>query len=81
MKAKSVSLWVIILAVVWVGVLTLTLAFVPVFTEGKTLGIGLTEIIASGVFFVIACTPVYRSIWLDKKISKSGFPDNIEKLR
>lgn len=67
MKAKSVSLWVIVLAGVWVAALALLRAAFPAIT-GAELGLGVTEIIATGVFFVVIFTPVYRSIWLDKKL-------------
>lgn len=67
MKAKSVSLWVIVLAGVWVAALSLLRAASPAIT-GAELGLGVTEIIATGVFFVVIFTPVYRSIWLDKKL-------------
>lgn len=67
MKAKSVSLWVIILSGVWVAVLALAKAMFPAVT-GAEFGLGVPEIIATGVFFVIIFTPVYRSIWLDKQL-------------
>lgn len=67
MKAKSVSLWVIILSGVWVAVLALAKGMFPAVT-GSELGLGVPEIIATGVFFVIIFTPVYRSIWLDKQL-------------
>lgn len=67
MKAKKVSLWVIILSGVWVAVLALAKAMFPAIT-GSELGLGVPEIIATGVFFVIIFTPVYRSIWLDKQL-------------
>lgn len=67
MKAKSVSLWVIILSGVWVAILALAKAMFPAIT-GTELGLGVPEIIATGVFFVIIFTPVYRSIWLDKQL-------------
>ncbi len=67
MKAKSVSLWVIILSGVWVAVLALAKAIFPAVT-GSELGLGVPEIIATGIFFVIIFTPVYRSIWLDKQL-------------
>lgn len=67
MKAKSVSLWVIILLGVWVAVLALAKAMFPAVT-GSELGLGVPEIIATGVFFVIIFTLVYRSIWLDKQL-------------
>lgn len=67
MKAKSVSLWVIILSGVWVAILALAKAAFPA-VAGVELGLGIPEIIATGVFFVIIFTPVYRSIWLDKQL-------------
>lgn len=67
MGAKKISLWVIIVSVVWVLALTVARALVPVFT-GINLGLAVPEIVAGGVFFVAAFTPVYRSIWLDKKL-------------
>lgn len=67
MGAKKISLWVIIVSVVWVLALTVARALVPVFS-GTQLGLAVPEIIAGGVFFVVAFTPVYRSIWLDKKL-------------
>ena len=39
--------------------------------SGKSFGLDAKEIIVSGVFFVVACSPVYRSIWLDKKLGIS----------
>lgn len=68
MKAKDVSLKAIVLAIVWVAVLFLAKGLVPVIWAGKTFGLDAKEILVSGVFFVIACSPVYRSIWLDKKL-------------
>lgn len=73
MKAKKVSLWVIIFAVVWVLGLSLAKAFLPLAGRGE-LGLSMTEIVASGVFFVVAFTPVYRSIWLDKKFGLETLP-------
>lgn len=68
MKAKDISLKAIVLAIVWVAVLFLVKGFVPVIFSGKAFGLDAKEIIVSGVFFVVACSPVYRSIWLDKKL-------------
>lgn len=67
MKAKDVSLLAIIFAAVWVVLLTLGRAVFPVFTE-QELGLSIPEIIATGVFFVVIFSPIYRSIWLDKKL-------------
>lgn len=71
MKAKTVSLWAIVLAIVWVAVLFLVKGLVPVVFDGKAFGLEVKDIIISGVFFVVACSPVYRSIWLDKKLGIS----------
>lgn len=68
MKAKDISLKAIVLAIVWVAVLFLVKGFVPVVFSGKSFGLEAKEIIIGGVFFVVACSPVYRSIWLDKKL-------------
>lgn len=78
MKAKDVSLWAIVLAIVWVAVLFLVKGFVPVIWAGKALGLDAKEIIISGVFFVVACSPVYRSIWLDKKLGISADKTEVE---
>lgn len=72
MKAKEVSLWAIIAAIVWVAILTLAKAFVPVIWVGRELGLDMMAIFVSGGFFVVACTPVYRSIWLDKTLGISS---------
>lgn len=67
MKAKDVSLLAIIFAAVWVVLLTLGRAVFPAFTE-QEFGLSIPEIIATGVFFVVIFSPIYRSIWLDKKL-------------
>ena len=67
MKAKAVSLLAIIFAAVWVVLLTLGRAVFPAFTE-QEFGLSIPEIIATGVFFVVIFSPIYRSIWLDKKL-------------
>lgn len=78
MKAKDVSLKAIVLAIVWVMVLFLVKGFVPVIWAGKSFGLDAREIIISGVFFVIACSPLYRSIWLDKKLGISADKTEVE---
>ena len=80
MKAKDISLKAIVLAIVWVAVLFLVKGFVPVIWNGKAFGLDAKEIIVSGVFFVVACSPVYRSIWLDKKLGiKADDAESAEK--
>ena len=78
MKAKDVSLKAIVLAIVWVAVLFLAKGLVPVIWTGKTFGLDAKEIIISGVFFVVACSPVYRSIWLDKKLGLSSEKEEVK---
>ncbi|MBR1639025.1 MAG: hypothetical protein IJ688_06535 [Treponema sp.] len=78
MKAKDVSLFAIVLAIVWVAVLFLVKGFVPVIWSEKAFGLEAKEIIISGVFFVVACSPVYRSIWLDKKLGISADKTEVE---
>ena len=78
MKAKDISLKAIVLAIVWVAVLFLVKGFVPVIWAGKDFGLDAKEIIISGVFFVVACSPVYRSIWLDKKLGLSSEKDEVK---
>ena len=82
MKAKDLSLFAIAFALVWVAALTLAKAIAPVLADGRALGLTMPEIVTSGVFFVVACSPVYRSIWLDKKLGiKSGVaPDALDEL-
>ena len=80
MKAKDVSLWAIVLAIVWVALLFLVKGFVPVIWAGKSFGLDAREIIISGVFFVVACSPVYRSIWLDKKLGISSGNNNLPEV-
>lgn len=78
MKAKDVSLKAIVLAIVWVMVFFLVKGFVPVIWAGKSFGLDAREIIISGVFFVVACSPLYRSIWLDKKLGISADKTEVE---
>ena len=72
MKAKDVSLWVIVFAVAWIMFLSLIRGFAPVLFGGKEFGLNVLEIIGTGVAFVALCTPVYRSIWLDKQLGISS---------
>ena len=66
MKAKLISFFAIIFALVWVASLTLIKAFLPL-TTGKDIGLDFFEIIVSGIFFVVIFIPIFISIWLDKK--------------
>ena len=64
---KKVSSWAIILAVVLLVVLMLLRGFFPMFA-GTEFGLATWEIIALATAIVVAFTPVYRSIWLDKQL-------------
>lgn len=75
MKAKLISFFAIIFALVWVASLTLIKAFLPL-TTGKDIGLDFFEIIVSGIFFVVIFIPIYLSIWLDKKNQESSKSNN-----
>lgn len=75
MKAKQISFFAIIFALVWVASLTLIKAFLPL-TTGKDIGLDFFEIIVSGIFFVVIFIPIYLSIWLDKKNQESSKSNN-----
>lgn len=64
MKGKKISKFAIVFASVWIIVNSALRAVFPLF--GAEYGLGMSEIITSGVTLVAVWTPVYRSIWLDK---------------
>ncbi len=66
MKGKKVSKWAIVFASLWIIGNAIMRAVFPLF--GAEYGLTMQEIISSGVTIVIVWTPVYRSIWLDKRI-------------
>ena len=47
MKAKDISLWAIVIAIVWVAFLFLAKAFIPVIWDEKCLGLDAAEIIGA----------------------------------
>lgn len=65
MNAKTQSKQAIVFASMWIIVHVIAKAVFPLW--GKEYGLSVGEIVASGVTLVIIWTPVYRSIWLDKK--------------
>lgn len=66
-KAKDVSKWSMIVASLWISVLSLVKAFWTLFApEYSTFGLEMTEILASGIVLAAVFTPVYISIILDK---------------
>ncbi len=69
MKGKDVSKWAIVFASVWIIAHSVLRALWPLVGTGEY-GLTMAEIVSSGVTLVIVWTPVYRSIWLDKKTGR-----------
>ena len=65
-SAKEISKWSMVIASIWIGVLSLVKAFWPLFVIDKPFGLDMGEIIISGVALAAIFTPVYFSIFLDK---------------
>jgi hypothetical protein len=66
-KPKEMSVFAIIAASIWIiAGITAKAVFPAAF--GSALDISVPEIISSGVILVVLWTPIYRSVWLDKKI-------------
>jgi nitrate/nitrite transporter NarK len=64
-KAKDVSLKSMIIAAIWVGVLTLAKAFWGLISD-KAFGLSVSEIVFSGMMIAAVFSPVYLSIVLEK---------------
>jgi len=64
-SAKDVSLKSMVIAAVWIGVLTLAKAFWGLVSE-KTFGLSVSEIVLSGLMIAAVFSPVYLAIVLDK---------------
>lgn len=75
MNAKTQSKRAIVFASIWIIINVIAKAVCPFF--GREYGLSITEIISVGATLVILWTPVYRSIWLDKKfgIKTDDAPD------
>jgi hypothetical protein len=63
--AKGVSLASMVVAGVWIGLLSLLKAFWGLLS-GKPFGLDMDEILVSGIVLAAIFTPVYLSIILDK---------------
>jgi hypothetical protein len=63
--AKDVSLGAMIIAGLWIGILSLIKAFWPLATD-KSFGLEMNEIVLSGIVLAAVFSPVYFSIFLDK---------------
>jgi hypothetical protein len=65
--AKDVTLVSMVIAGIWIGVLSLLKAFwVLFFGAEKTFGLSMEEILLSGVVMAAIFSPIYLSIILDK---------------
>lgn len=65
-SAKEISKWSMVVATLWIGVLSLVKAAWPLFSGGAQFGLEMNEIILSGLALAAVFTPVYFSIFLEK---------------
>jgi hypothetical protein len=65
LAAKDVSLKSMIIAAVWIGVLTLAKAFWGLVSD-TAFGLSTGEIVLSGIMLAAVFSPVYLSVVLDK---------------
>ena len=64
-KAKEVSKWSMIVAAIWIGMLSLLRGFSPILFN-RSFDLSIKEIVTSGVALAVVFSPVYFSIVLDK---------------
>ncbi|HCC37019.1 MAG TPA: hypothetical protein DEQ14_05100 [Treponema sp.] len=64
-SAKDISLKSMIIAAIWIGVLSLVKAAWALVSD-KTFGLSMNDIVLSGVVMAAVFSPVYLSIILDK---------------
>lgn len=65
-SAKEISKWSMVVASIWIGVLSLLKAVWGLFGFVAEFGLTMNEIIMSGITLAAIFTPVYLSIVLDK---------------
>lgn len=66
-SAKEISKWSMVVASLWIAILSLVKAFWPLFViDNRSFGLDMGDIIISGVALAAIFTPVYFSIFLDK---------------
>lgn len=65
-SAKEISKWSMVIAGLWIGLLSLVKAFWGFFEAEAQFGLTMDEIIFSGVALAGIFTPVYLSIILEK---------------
>lgn len=70
LKAKELSKWGMVLAVVWVIVMMVLKAIWGAVSPSSVFGLSTAGILSAGAVIVILFTPVYRSIWIDKYLKK-----------
>jgi len=75
-SAKEISKWSMVVAALWIGILSLVKAFWPLIAKpvmlatgevrASTFGLDMGDIIFSGLALAAVFTPIYFSIVLDK---------------
>jgi hypothetical protein len=65
-SAKEISKWSMVVAALWIGILSIVKAVWPLFAQGAQFGLEMYEIILSGLALAAVFTPVYFSIFLEK---------------
>jgi hypothetical protein len=76
-EAKALSMWAIVAGGVWVAAHSVIMALWPRWNE-RPYGLTMQDILWSGAFLIIAWSPVYGSIWIDKFLGrKLGGPAGI----
>ena len=65
-SAREISKWSMVVAALWIGILSIVKAVWPLFSGGAQFGLEMNEIILSGLALAAVFTPVYFSIFLEK---------------
>jgi len=64
-SAKEISKWSMVVAALWIGVLSLVKAAWPAVSSGE-FGLAMGDIILSGLALAAVFSPIYFSIFLEK---------------
>ncbi len=65
-SAKEISKWSMVVAALWIGILSLVKAAWPALSAGKEFGLAMGDIILSGLALAAVFSPIYFSIFLEK---------------
>ncbi len=74
---KDLSKWGVVIGTVLVVALSILKAFWGLFSSAS-FGLSMTEIVMVGGFCVVAWSPVYVSLWIDKFTGKKEAPCGAE---